>query len=33
MLEDNGIKTHFVEKLNDRDQLCQKVKIFPLSNS
>lgn len=21
MLEDNGIKTHFVEKLNDRDQL------------
>lgn len=30
MLEDNGIKTHFVEKLNDRDQLCQKVKIFPL---
>lgn len=30
LLEENGIKTHFVEKLNDRDQLCQKVKIFPL---
>ncbi len=26
----NGIPTHFVEKLNDRDQLCKKVKIFPL---
>ena len=30
MLEKNGIKTHFIEKLNDREQLCQKVKIFPL---
>ncbi|VWL85522.1 phosphoribosylaminoimidazolesuccinocarboxamide synthase [Oceanivirga miroungae] len=30
MLEENNIKTHFVEKLNDRDQLCQRVKIFPL---
>lgn len=30
MLGENGIKTHFVEVLNDRDQLCQKVKIFPL---
>ena len=30
MLEKNGIKTHFVEKLNDRDQLCQNLKIFPL---
>jgi len=30
MLEKNGIKTHFVKKLNDRDQLCQRVKIFPL---
>ena len=26
----DGIPTHFVEKLNDRDQLCKKVKIFPL---
>ncbi len=25
-----GIPTHFVKKLNDRDQLCKKVKIFPL---
>ncbi len=30
MLGENGIKTHLVEVLNDRDQLCQKVKIFPL---
>ena len=30
MLEKKGIKTHFIEKLNDRDQLCQKVEIFPL---
>jgi len=30
MLEEHGIKTHFVKKLNDRDQLCQRVKIFPL---
>lgn len=30
MLEQEGIKTHFLEKLNDREQLCQKVKIFPL---
>lgn len=30
MLEENGVKTHFVKKLNERDQLCQKVKIFPL---
>lgn len=25
-----GVPTHFVEKLNDRDQLCKKVTIFPL---
>ncbi len=30
MLGENGIKTHLVEVLNDRDQLCEKVKIFPL---
>lgn len=30
MLEENGIKTHFIEKLNDREQLCQKVSIVPL---
>lgn len=25
-----GIKTHFVKRLNERDQLCRKVTIFPL---
>lgn len=30
LLEENGIKTHFVKKLNDREQLCQRVSIFPL---
>lgn len=30
MLNENGIKTHFVEKLNDREQLCKKVEIVPL---
>ncbi|GHT14064.1 phosphoribosylaminoimidazole-succinocarboxamide synthase [Bacteroidia bacterium] len=29
-LKENGIETHFVEKLNERDQLCLHVKIFPL---
>lgn len=29
-LEKNGIPTHFIEKLNDRDQLVQKVSIIPL---
>ena len=30
MLEKAGVKTHFVEKLNDREQLCKKVEIVPL---
>lgn len=30
MLNENGIKTHFIEKLNDREQLCKKVEIVPL---
>jgi phosphoribosylaminoimidazole-succinocarboxamide synthase len=30
MLEKNGIKTHLNKKLNDRDQLCEKLEIFPL---
>lgn len=30
MLGENGIKTHLIEVLNDREQLCEKVKIFPL---
>lgn len=29
-LKKEGIPTHFVEKLNDRDQLCKKVTILPL---
>jgi phosphoribosylaminoimidazole-succinocarboxamide synthase len=29
-LHEAGIKTHFIEKLNERDQLCRVVKIFPL---
>ena len=29
-LEEKGIRTHFIKKLNDRDQLCEKLKIFPL---
>ena len=27
LLEKNGVKTHFVKKLNDREQLCKKVEI------
>lgn len=30
MLEQRGVNTHFIEKLNDRDQLCHKVEIIPL---
>lgn len=30
MLNEQGIPTHFIEKLNDRDQLCKKVTIIPL---
>lgn len=30
MLEKNGIPTHFVEELNDRDTLVKKVSIVPL---
>jgi len=29
-LEEVGVPTHFVKRLNDRDQLCKKVDIFPL---
>ncbi|MBS9783712.1 MAG: phosphoribosylaminoimidazolesuccinocarboxamide synthase [Pasteurella sp.] len=29
-LAQQGVKTHFLQKLNDRDQLCQKVQIIPL---
>ena len=30
LLEKGGIKTHFIEKLNDREQLCKKVEIVPI---
>lgn len=30
MLEKNGVKTHFIEKLNESEQLCKKVTIIPL---
>ncbi|MGL4373215.1 MAG: phosphoribosylaminoimidazolesuccinocarboxamide synthase [Turicibacter sp.] len=30
MLQESGIRTHLIEKLNDRDQLCHKVDIIPL---
>lgn len=30
LVEKNGVKTHFIKKLNDREQLCKKVEIVPL---
>ena len=30
MLEKNGIRTHYKEVLNDRDQLCEKLEIVQL---
>lgn len=30
ILNENGVPTHFVEKLSDREQLCKKVEIVPL---
>ena len=29
-LPEAGIETHYIETLNDRDQLCKRVKIIPL---
>lgn len=29
-LKANGIPTHFVEQINDRDQICRRVTIYPL---
>ena len=29
-LETQGIKTHFIKKINDREKLCKKVSIIPL---
>lgn len=30
ILEKEGVRTHFIKKLNDREQLCKKVEIVPL---
>jgi phosphoribosylaminoimidazole-succinocarboxamide synthase len=30
LLKEKGIESHFIEKLNDREQLCKKVQIVPL---
>jgi len=30
ILEQNGIRTHFVERLNDREMLTKKVRIVPI---
>lgn len=30
LLEKEGVRTHFIKKLNDREQLCKKVEIVPL---
>ncbi|MEG0306530.1 MAG: phosphoribosylaminoimidazolesuccinocarboxamide synthase [Clostridium sp.] len=30
MLNEKGIKTHFVKKISDREQICKKVEIIPL---
>jgi phosphoribosylaminoimidazole-succinocarboxamide synthase len=30
LLESSGVPTHFVTRINDREQLCRKVKIIPL---
>ena len=30
MLNEKGVKTHFIKKINDREQLCKKVVIVPL---
>ena len=29
-LADAGVETHFIEKLNERDQLCRRVSIIPI---
>ena len=30
LLEQNGIRTHFVERLNDREMLTKRVRIVPI---
>jgi phosphoribosylaminoimidazole-succinocarboxamide synthase len=29
-LEENGVKTHFVKRIDERNQLCKKITVFPL---
>ena len=29
-LNENGVETHFVRKIGDREQLCRKIEIIPL---
>ena len=30
LLEDNGIRTHFVDRLSDREMLCKRLAIIPV---
>lgn len=30
MLQEQGVRTHFIKKLSEREQLCKKVSIVPL---
>ncbi|MDT8716351.1 phosphoribosylaminoimidazolesuccinocarboxamide synthase [Clostridium sp. 19966] len=30
LLAEHGVKTHFIKKLSDREQLCKKVEIVPV---
>jgi phosphoribosylaminoimidazole-succinocarboxamide synthase len=30
LLEKNGVKTHFVRRLNDREMLCKRLEIIPV---
>src|SRR5258708_11958414 len=30
LLEKNGVKTHFVRRLDDREMLCKRLSIIPL---
>ncbi|WP_291563084.1 MULTISPECIES: phosphoribosylaminoimidazolesuccinocarboxamide synthase [unclassified Clostridium] len=30
MLNEKGVKTHFIKKISDREQICKKVEIIPL---
>src|SRR5271170_76148 len=30
LLEKNGVRTHFVRRLNDRDMLCKRLQIVPV---